>query len=243
VGDDSRLTFDPARDQFPVWSPDGKRIAFASDRTGNFDLYQHASNGAGQDELLLKSNHQKYPTDWSSDGRYLLYSDLDPKTKPDLWVLPMESASSERKPVLFLRTDLHTDLYKGNGKFSPDVHWIAYESTESGRVEIYVQPFPSAEGGGGKWMVSHGGATQPRWRGDGKELLYLAADGNVMAVPVSTSGAAFEAGTPAVLFKGPPNHGWDVSADGKRFLFPVPSGDTAQAPFTVVQNWMSLLKK
>jgi serine/threonine protein kinase/Tol biopolymer transport system component len=237
--EDSRLTFDLARDQTPVWSPDGKRIAFASDRTGNFDLYQHASNGAGQDELLFKSDHQKYPTDWSRDGRYLLYIDLDPKTKPDLWVLPMDSASSERKPVLFLRTD----LYEGNGKFSPDVHWIGYESTESGRVEVYVQPFPAAEGGSGKWMVSHGGGTQPHWRGDGKELFYLALDGAVMAVPVSTSGAAFEAGTPAVLFKGPPNRGWDVSADGKKFLFPIPSGDTAQAPFTVVQNWTSLLKK
>jgi hypothetical protein len=92
-------------------------------------------------------------------------------------------------------------------------------------------------------MVSHGGGTQPRGRGDGKEVFYLAPDGGVMAVPVSTKGAAFEVGTPAVLFKGPPNEGWDVSADGKRFLFPIPSGDNVQAPFTVVQNWMSLLKK
>ena len=238
-GADTRLTFDPARDRSPVWSPDSKRIAFTSDRAGKFDLYQHASNGAGQDELLFNSDNIKVPTDWSRDGRYLLYWDQDPKTKRDLWVLPMDGASSERKPVPFLRTDFDEDY----GRFSPDVHWIAYESNESGRLEIYVRPFPAAQGGGGKWMVSHGGGTQPRWRGDGKEVFYLAPDGGVMAVPVSTKGAAFEVGTPAVLFKGPPNEGWDVSADGKRFLFPIPSGDNVQAPFTVVQNWMSLLKK
>jgi hypothetical protein len=131
----------------------------------------------------------------------------------------------------------------GNAKFSPAGHWVAYQSDESGRNEIYVRPFPAANGGG-KWTVSQGGGTQPRWRGDSKELFYLAPDGNVMAVPVSTGVDGFQPGTPGALFKGPPNaDGWDVSADGKRFLFPVPAGESAQAPFTIGQNWISLLKK
>jgi eukaryotic-like serine/threonine-protein kinase len=168
----------------------------------------------------------------------LLYTDIDPKTKGDLWVLPMDGPSSERKPVPFLRTDLS----ETNGKFSPDSHWIAYDSDESGRFEIYVRPFPTVEGGG-KWMVSHGGGREPHWRGDGKELFYIGPDDSLMAVPVSASGAAFQSGMPGALFKTPTNLPWDVSADGKRFLFPVASGDIAQAPFTVVLNWMSLLKR
>ena len=235
---DTRFTFDPARELSPVWSSDGNRIAFSSERAGAFDLYQHASNGSGQDELLFKSDHQKFAADWSRDGRYLLYTDIDPKTKADLWVLPMDGASSERMPVPFLRTDFS----ERDGKFSPDNHWIAYDSDESGRSEVYLRPFPAVEGGG-KWMVSHGGGRQPHWRGDGKELFYIGPDSSLMAVPVTASGAAFQSGTPVALFKTPPNQGWDVAADGKRFLFPIAVGDSAQAPFTVVLNWMSLLKK
>jgi len=236
---DTRFTFDPAADVAPVWSPDGGRIAFSSNRSGQFNLYQHASNGSGQDELLFKSDHVKVPTDWSRDGRYLLYEELDPKSKRDLWVLPMDAASSGRKPIPFLRTDFD----EWNGKFSPDSHWVAYESDESGRYEIYVRPFPAREGGG-KWMVSRGGGSQPHWHGDGKELFYIGQDNSLMVVPVSASGAVFQQGTPAALFKAPPSPAWDLTADGKRFLFPISaSGGATQTPFTVVQNWTSLLKR
>jgi Tol biopolymer transport system component/tRNA A-37 threonylcarbamoyl transferase component Bud32 len=235
---DTRFTFDPATERNPVWSPDGSRIAFSSNRLGTHDLYQHASNGSGQDELLFKSDHLKFATDWSRDGRYLLYFEPDPKSKRDLWVLPMDPASSGRKPMPFLRTDFD----ELNGKFSPDSHWVAYQSDESGRYEIYVRPFPAVEVGG-KWMVSHGGGSQPHWRGDGKELFYMGPDSSLMAVPVSASGAAFQPGTPAALFKAPLSSTWDVTADGKRFLFPIPSGEATQTPFTVVQNWTSLLKR
>jgi len=226
-------------DYNPVWSPDGNRIAFSSDRLGHYDLYQHASDGSGQDELLLKSDHAKQATDWSRDGRFLLYYEIDPKTLSDLWVLPMDEASGERRPSLFLRTDFE----ERDGKFSPDGHWIAYDSTESGRSEVYVRPFPQAQGGGAKWMVSRSGGAQPRWRGDGKELFFLAQDGTVMAAAVSANGAAFQPGTPTALFKAPPNQGWDVFSDGNRFLFPVPSTEVTQAPFTVVLNWMPQLNK
>jgi Tol biopolymer transport system component len=235
---ETRFTYDPAVDRNPVWSPDGSRIAFSSNRSGQNDLYQHASNGSGQDELLFRSGHSKTPTDWSRDGRYLLYSDDDPKTRRDLWVLPVDATSSGRKPIPFLRTDFD----ELNGRFSPDSNWVAYQSDESGRYEIYVRPFPAVEGGG-KWTVSHGGGSQPHWRGDGKELFYMGPDSSLMAVPVSAGGAAFQPGTPAALFKAPPSLTWDVTADGKRFLFPIPSGEATQSPFTVVLNWPSLLKR
>jgi eukaryotic-like serine/threonine-protein kinase len=239
---DTRFTFDPAIDQAPIWSPDGNRIAFASNRSGKFDLYQHASNGAGQDELLFKSDQRKFVDDWSRDGRFLLYHAFDPKTQGDLWVLPLGAPPGERKPIPFLRTEFDEPY----AKFSPDGHWVAYNSDESGSFEVYVRPFPAPADGGGKWMISQGGGTLPHWRGDGRELFYLTPDGNVMAVTVSASGAAFLPGTPVVLFKGPPGPrpaGWDVTTDGKKFLFPVPAGETAQVPFTVVLNWTSLLKK
>jgi Tol biopolymer transport system component len=243
-GGDTRFTFDPAPDDYPTWSPDGSRIAFSSDRTGNFDLYVHASDGAGEDELLFKSDHTKFVTDWSRDGRFLLYYDIDPKTKRDLWVLPMDGAAGERKPVPFLRTGFN----EASGTFSPDGHWVAYHSDESGRNEIYVRPFPAPSSGGGKWMVSQGGGILPVWRGDGKELFFQALDGSIMAAAVMVTGGAtsvaFQPGPPKALFKmlvG--SRAWDATADGKKFLLTVPVAVTAQTPFTIVLNWMSLLTR
>jgi hypothetical protein len=149
-GSETRFTFDPGLDLYPIWSSDGSQIVFSSNRSGSFDLYYHAANGSGKDELLLKSDHNKAPTDFSADGRFLLYDDLDPKTKRDLWVLPMEGAPDVRKPVPFLRTGFNEQ----NAKFSLDRHWVAYQSDQSGRFEIYVRPFPEA--GGGEWLVSQG---------------------------------------------------------------------------------------
>jgi Tol biopolymer transport system component len=237
-GIDTRFTFDPALDYDPAWSPDGKYVAFSSNRAGNMDLYRHASDGSGEDELLFKSDHRKIVTDWSRDGRFLLFHDGDPKTKRDLWVLTMDGSPGERKPVPVLRTEFD----ERDARFSPDGRWIAYMSDESGRDEIYVRPFP-AHSTGGKWMISQGGGLLAAWRVDGKELFYVSNDGHIMAVPVSANGAGFQHGTPVALFKGPVSpQGWDVSADGKKFLLAVPVGETAQAPFTVVLNWLSLFK-
>ncbi|HWE49064.1 MAG TPA: protein kinase [Bryobacteraceae bacterium] len=238
-GTDVRFTFDPTRDSRPVWSPDGEHIAFSSDRAGTVDLYQHASNGAGRDELLLKSGHTKEVTDWSRDGRWLLYSDLDAKTRHDLWVLPMDGVTPGQ-PMPLLRSDFD----ELSARFSPDGHWVAYQSDETGRYEIYVRPFPAPAGGGGRWAVSQGGGMQPRWRGDSKELFYIAPDGDVMAIPVSGGGGAFQSGRSTALFRNLPNPpGWDAAPDGKRFLFPVPVGDAQETPFNVVLNWMSLIRK
>jgi Tol biopolymer transport system component len=239
-GGRTRFTYSPGLDRYAAWSRDGTKIAFSSMRAGHIDLYQHAANGAGEDKLLFKSPDNKVVDDWSRNGRFLLYEGQSAKGGSDLWVLPMEGAG-ERKPAPFLSTRFNERM----GRFSPDGRWIAYESDESGRPEIYVRPFPVPVGGGGKWMVSQGGGREPRWRRDGTELFYITADGQVMASGVTASGAAFQRGVPKLLFKVQiaPGATWDVSADGAKFLFPIIGSDTTQSPFTVLLNWMSLLKR
>ncbi len=229
----ARFTFHSAFDGYPVWSPDGARIVFASNREGISNLYLKASSGASEEELLLKSNESKYPTDWSPDGRHLLYWSLAGKTGHDLRVLPFEG---ERKPVPFLQTEF-TELF---GRFSPDGKWIAYASDESGRYEVHVRGFPKS---GGKWQVSNGGGSRPRWRRDGKELFYLTADAKLMAVEVKAAGATLEAGQPRELFQTSAANLafytdlYDVTGDGKRFLVNSALEETAAAPITVVENW------
>ena len=160
----------------PVWSPDGARIVFASARGTPPNLYQKASIGGGGDELLLKSTSNNQPTDWSSDGQFIVYARMDPTTQWDLWLLPM-SGGQDRKPVPLLQTEFNEHL----GRVSPDGRWIAYVSDESGSNEVYVRPF---RGPGPKRRISANGGSEPKWRGDGKELFYLAADGSVIAVGV-----------------------------------------------------------
>jgi dipeptidyl aminopeptidase/acylaminoacyl peptidase len=233
----TRLTFDPATDFMAAWSPDGTRIAWSSNRDGNFNLYQKAANGAGTDEALLKSSDPKYSDDWSPDGRFLLYGALPTGGTLELWVLPL--TGDDRKPTRYLQ---QTGFNISQARFSPDSRFVAYTSDASGRNEVYVQPFPAAAGG--KWMVSQGGGSQPRWRRDGKELFYIAADWKVMAVPVATA-TAFTPGVPTALFAAPIYLGgatnatrYDVTADGQKFLINAISPETAAppAPITVVLN-------
>jgi len=160
----TRFTFNPAAERVAIWSPDGSRITFSSDRKGHFDIYQKDAAGVGSEKLLLESNTDKHPTSWSPDGKFILYHRLDPKTKVDLWVLPLSEGS---KPFPFLQTEF-TEF---SGQFSPDGRWIAYTSDESQRNELYVAPFP---GPGAKRRISTLGGQQPRWRADGRELFYLA---------------------------------------------------------------------
>jgi Tol biopolymer transport system component len=236
-GTPTRLTFDPANDVYPAWSPDGSRIVFSSNRDGAANLYQKPSSGAGDDELLFKSDDAKLPTDWSPDGRYILYQDFSQKDF-DLWVLPL---FEERKPALFLQTDF-AELY---GRFSPDGRWITYVSGESGRREVYVRSFPDA---GGKWQISNGGGAQPHWRRDGRELFYLTAEKKLMAVEVNGSSATFEAGIPKPLFDLRINStngfsDYDVTADGQRFLVNTLVEQNVRSPVTVVMNWTADLKR
>jgi len=237
-GTSSRFTFDPSTEVAPCWSPDGGRIAFSSDRDGPYNLYQKLATGSANDELLVSTGVSKYPNHWSSDGRYIVYESLDPKTNLDLWVLPL---FGDRKPILYLRTG--SDEWQG--QLSPDGRWMAYTSNESGRSEVYVQALPIS---GGKWQISTNGGVYPRWRGDGKEIFYLAQDRKVMAVTVKAD-STFETGVPAELFPtqvaqvvGVRNP-YAVTADGQRFLINTRVEEAGSSSIAVVINWHAGLKK
>jgi Tol biopolymer transport system component len=240
----TRFTFHPSVDVNPVWSPDGRRIAFASARNGKFDLFVKPADGSSDEEPLLSTPLDKVAQDWSTDGRLLLYTVQDPKNASDLWALPL---TGERQPSPVVQTpfdDVH-------GQFSPDGRWVAYASNETGRYEIYITRFP---GPGGKTQVSTGGGIYPRWRPDGRELFFIAPDNRMMAVAVGTA-AAFTTGTPASLFVTQLATGGNVgigtfvsraeyamAADG-RFLLNVIADDTMATPITVVLNWTALLPR
>jgi serine/threonine protein kinase/Tol biopolymer transport system component len=231
----TRLTTDPAFDLMPVWSPDGRRIAFTSNRNGPaaFALYMRASDGTGNDELLVAK--ELGPNDWSPDGRFILYGIAGLKGDRDIMALPLEG---DRKPVAVVATPFN----ETNGQFAPDGKWIAFQSNESGRPEIYVQPFLRP---GQKVRISTEGGIQARWRGDGKELFYLAPDQRLMAVPIQLDAQrnVVDVGTPVALFMttlaGIPQDDsgrqYMVSRDGQRFLMDTRREVTV--PITVVLNW------
>jgi Tol biopolymer transport system component len=236
----TRFSFDPAVEREAVWSPDGRTMVFSSNRKGRYDLYRKASDGSGAEELLYSDGLDKDPTSWSPDGKFLLYSATgDPKTGIDIWVLPLAAGA---KPAPLVQTPFN----ESNAQFSPDGRWVAYQSDESGRYEIYVIPFGSERGApGGKRQISTTGGVQVRWRRDGNELFYL--DGKLMAAEVGAKGGAFEVGQVSALFGGLIGGGgyfYDVAADGHRFLVEVPVEQSTNAePLTVVQNWTAALKK
>jgi Tol biopolymer transport system component len=244
----TRFTFDPGIDAGGVWSPDGSRLAFHSNRKGVWNLYLKPTSGAGTEEPLLELPGNKFVDDWSRDGHFLLYEHGDPsgKTRWDLWVLSMQG---ERKPYLVLQAPFS----ERGARFSPNRRWIAYHSDESGRDEVYVIPFQLNEKGeplpspAGKWQVSTGGGWHPRWRGDGKELYYLSADDKVMAVEIRETGTSLEVGVAKPLFQTRtlpgPGRRYDASPDGQRFLINVPEGEAELAPLTLVVNWTTELRK
>jgi len=233
----SRFTSDPRPEIYPVWSPDGTRIAYAKpNRFGSgFNLYQRTTAGTGEEVALLESSQNMVPEDWSRDGRFLSYITSDSDGRWDLGVLPIEGTS---KPIQLTETPYN----EMGSQFSPDGHWIAFESDESGRNEIYVQPFP---GPGAKTIVSTGGGLQPRWRRDGQELFYVAPDGKLMAVAmqVTPAGRTLEPSSPIPLFvtrisstrTGGSRHEYVVTGDGQRFLMNIFVEQNA-APITVVLN-------
>jgi serine/threonine protein kinase len=229
-----RLTFDPAIDSVPIWSPDATRLVFSSNRQTYFGLYVKTSDGANDEKMIVQGEVANFPSDWSRDGKHILYC-----RGSDLWLVTFP----ELKSSLFLKAP---SVFR-NGQFSPDGKWVAYVSNESGKWEIYVTSFPDARG---RWQVSAGGGEQPRWRGDGKELFYLSLDGKMMAAPVKT-GAHFDAGTPVPLFQSTPRQPvlvddlfvYDVSRDGQRFLINTHVKQAESAPLSVILNWPAMLDK
>jgi len=242
----ARFTFDPANDISPVWSPDGDLIVWSSNREGNANLYQKAASGTGEDTLLLKSDYSKFPSDWSRDGRFIIYHETSgSKTRIDVWALPVAGAggkpSGETKPFPVLQTEASETA----ATLSPDGRWLAYASDESGRNEVYVQSFPS---GGGKRQLSTGGGQHPRWRRDGKELFYYSSEGKLTAVPVE-SGVSFAASAAVALFEfrsgssGSAAVPYAATADGQRFLLNAIVENETAAPFTMVLNLTAELKR
>jgi Tol biopolymer transport system component len=237
----TRLTFGPMNNSQPIWSPDDVRVVFGSNRTGMPNLFVKSSTGTGNDEpFLVDETGAKQPSDWSADGRFVAFHALaiPGKTSWDVWTFSV----SDTKPAVFVSTT----AAEIQGNFSPDGRWLAYVSDESGKQEVYVQPFPSS---GGKWQISTAGGREPVWSRDSKEIFYVTPDpsNKLMAVDVKTS-PGFEAGAPRVLFEthlksGPGGRRFDVSADGKRFLLNVPVGEFKSYPITLVQYWAAELKK
>ena len=243
-GISSRLTFENSGAGDAIWSPDGKQIVYAPGGGQSQDIYLKAANGATQGELLFHSDGTKSPMDWSRDGRYLIFTQAGKDTGSDLWVVPMQG---EHKPAPYLVTPFHED----QAKFSADGRWVVYTSDETRAKEVYVRPFPAANGG--KWQISNGGGNEPRWRRDGKELFFVGPDNMLYSVSVTVKGDVFQPETPKPLFRVPISGGsgggesllwrWDVSNDGQRILVNAPVESQSAQPITVLLNWQNMLKQ
>jgi eukaryotic-like serine/threonine-protein kinase len=233
----TRFTFGPVTNDFPVWSPDGKWIAYGSERNGKNHLYRKLSDGSGAEELLLDGERPIVPGDWSADGKYLLYS-LGPffGNDAEIWALPL---FGDRKP--FVVVPHGASSYGGAGRLSPDGRWLAYASVESGQTEVYVVPF---RGGQGKWQVSQSGGDRPLWGKDGKSLYYADLNYTVFAVPVKPLNDTLQFGTAEQLVSNLSSQifFYDVAPDGKKILLNVISQQVNQS-ITVVTNWAEELKK
>ena len=223
----SRVTFDDANDEAPVWSPDGDRIAFQSSRTGAGDIYVRQSGGGAAAELLYSSERIDSPEDWSPDGAYIAFD--KGAGNNDLWILPVDG-DREAFPLIESEFDV------GYARFSPDGHWIAYISNESGRYELYATRFPSGEG---KWQLSIDGADWlVDWRNDGGELYYLDLEGDLWAVEVNLEGDLV-AGIPRELFPTRADRSWTATGDGREFIIGKPLNETSALTTTLIVNWLA----
>jgi eukaryotic-like serine/threonine-protein kinase len=227
----TRLTFGPVTNAYPVWSPDGKWIAFTSDREGYSEVFRKPSDGSGAEELLLKESALHIPADWSRDGKYLIYSRGTSPADSEIWAVLLEG---ERKSWQVLPHGF-------DGHLSPDGRWLAYASLESGGPQVYVVPF---RGGHGKWQVSANGGQEPQWSKDGKELYYFDESNNLSAVPVKEVGGALQFGAAQTIVTSwaSPNILYDVAPDGKKFLLDQVLQQVSQS-VTVVTNFTAGLKK
>jgi len=229
-GTTTRFTFDPGGDSNPIWSPDGSQVAWSSTRADGEGIWLKSSAGVGAETKLIATTGQSIPTGWSPDGKQLLFSEFSAGTGFDISTVALDG-DHQRRDLL------KTQFVDYNARFSRDGRWIAYESNESGRSEVYVMSY---EGPAGKWQVSTRGGRDPAWRADGRELFYLTDEFRIMSVPI-TPGETFAPGTPRPLFvlrfeAGRRRNVFWPAPDGQRFLFLVPLGET-NTPMTAVVNW------
>jgi Tol biopolymer transport system component len=241
-GSQIRLTTDPTSDLFPSWSPNGDHVTFVSTRNGVTSIYQKLSNAASPEEPLVSSAEVKYNPQWSPDGQSIIYSQLNPKTYLDLYLL---SLVGEKKSTTWLQTN----FIEAQPRFSPNGRWIAYISNETEQFQVYVDSFPAT---GAKVAISIGGGSQPQWRADGRELYYYAPDRKLMAVEVNGDGPTFKVGEARPLFEirvvsidqsFPGNGYYTVTHDGKRFLVSSLPEAPERQQINVIVNWMADLKK
>jgi len=231
----TRITFDPAIEDALIWSPDGLRIAFSAVRNGNADIFEMKASGIGEKTLILGSAKDEWISDWSKDDRYIAYT--FGTADSEIYFLPL---FGERKPLPLIQSISG----QGDARFSFNGKWVAYQSSESGKNQIYVNSFPVADQ---KRQISDNGGAHPEWREDGKEAYYLSPDGKMMAVDIRGD-RKIESSTPRVLFE--TNLSVDlnkdqyaVTPDGQRFLLLKPLAETRLTPITVILNWTALLKK
>jgi serine/threonine-protein kinase len=256
----TRLTFDPRPDRFPLWSPDGQRIAFSSQRDGSAgNLFWQAADGTGSIEKLAESQKQVFPTAFSADGSQILVYEspggLGTEQSDDISIVPLRREGSRQGPGQDARSEirplLHTAFAELFPELSPDGRWMAYQSSESGKFEVYVRPFPDVDSG--RWQISTDGGIEPLWARSGRELFYRNGEA-LMTVPIS-AGASFAYGNPRLVFKGPyignaqGGRAYDVSPDGRRFLMlkqaptSADGSEPARPTITVVLNWFEELKR
>jgi len=236
----SRFTFGPADSFVALWFPGGDRIAFEEGMPGrNYEIRAKSASGLGQEEVLAKGNSFTLPSSVSPDGRYLIY-EQDPSAAVggDVFLVDLKGDRTP-KPLLASPAD------EGLAKLDPSGRFMAYTSNESGRLEVYVTAFPQL---GGKWQVSQNGGTEPRWRGDGKELFFFDPENRLLAAPINTTGPNFQSGTPAFLFQARSMGArslwrYDVTSDGQRFLVNTPVREATPSPLTLQLNWPALLVK
>jgi Tol biopolymer transport system component len=231
----TRVTSNAANDIHPLWSPDGRRMLFSSNRNGSYELYEKALDAEGTERRLLA--FQSPPTDWSADGTTVLVQRRDVNGSADIWALPIAGG----QPFPVVQTP---EFDERDAQFSPDGKWIAYASTESGRWEIYVQAFPTPRA---RVQVSINGGSQPRWRPDGQELFFVALDGRLMAarIALTDAGSDPQVTVPAALFtthiggaiQGTSRQQYFVSRDGSRFLLNTIIDSAPPAPITLILNW------